>query len=179
VAPGQSAADAGRAIDALFAERDVQTLSQDERAFVTGFLGMVSAVLDVLGVLSIVILVIVGLVLANAVAMGVRERTREYATLLAIGFSPAHVGRLVVLESVVVSVIGAVIGVAVARALVGGPMARFFEENLAHLTPVFRVTGAELALAFSLVLALGVSSAALPAARAARLRVTEALRRVA
>ncbi|MCA9646968.1 MAG: ABC transporter permease, partial [Myxococcales bacterium] len=111
--PGADPQATARAVDSLFADSDVQTLTQDERAFVSGFLGMVSTVLDVVTVLSYAILVIVLLVLANAMGLSVRERIREYASLRALGFSPGDVLRLILLEAIYLSLIGVSVGIAV------------------------------------------------------------------
>ena len=76
----------------------------------TPFGGMFSAILKVIDVVSIIILVIMMLILGNTIAMGVRERTHEYGTLLALGFEPAHIGRLIVLESAFVGLLGGIAG---------------------------------------------------------------------
>ncbi len=173
------AADAASALDRIFAERDVQTLSQDERTFNTGFIGMISSVLDVLGLLSFVILGIMGLILANAVGMSTRERTGEYATLKALGFKPRHVAMIVTGESALVAGLGGLLGLALSYGVVDRGIGRFFEENMSQFFPVFRVQGATSASALAVAVALGICAAIVPALRVSRLRVTEALRRVA
>ena len=54
-------------VDKLFEEQDTQTLTQDERSFFQSFMGMVASVLKIMGSLSFAILVILGLILANAI----------------------------------------------------------------------------------------------------------------
>jgi putative ABC transport system permease protein len=171
----ERAAEALASIDAMFEARDVPTLSQDERAFTAGFMGMVAAVLDAVDELSLVILLVVLLVLANAIAMSVRERTREHATLAAIGFGRAHVVVLVLAEALFVAAIGAVVGLGLAYAVVEQALRPSIELDF----PAFGVAPITLAIAFVAALVLGLGAAAVPAAFAARLRVTEALRRIA
>ncbi|MFO0661838.1 MAG: FtsX-like permease family protein [Polyangiaceae bacterium] len=179
------ATDASRAtklatsIDALFDERDAQTLSQDELAFTTGFLGMVSAVLDVFGVLSMIIAAITALILANAIAMGTRERATEYASLKAMGFPPRAIAQIIVTESVMVAFAGALLGLVMSWWLVGHTLAPFFEENLSSFFPVFRVDPSALISTLGLSLVLGVVAAILPAWATSQAPVTHALRRVA
>lgn len=178
-AGGASAADAAKSLDAMFAERDVRTLSQDERAFNTGFLGMVSTVLDVVSILALVLLVIMALVLMNAVALGVRERSAEWATLKAIGVPPSRVLQVVALEAATYAAFGAGLGLALGIVFVNLGIGRFFEENLATMFPIFRVdwrVGVE-ALVGALV--VGTVAGVVPGAAAARAPVLESLRRVA
>jgi len=173
------AAKASAQLDRLFAERDVPTLSQDERAFNTGFIGMISSVLDVLGVLSFVILAIMALILANAVGMSTRERTGEYATLKAVGFKPRHIATIIAGESALVGFLGGVAGLILSYLVVDRGIGKFFEENMQQFFPVFRIDRATLGLAMAVAVALGLCAALLPAIRVSRLPVTEALRRVA
>ncbi|NOU32826.1 MAG: FtsX-like permease family protein [Polyangiaceae bacterium] len=172
-------AAAARTIDAMFAERETETLTQDERAFTTGFLGMASAVMDVLSILSFVVLGIQGLVLANAMGMSVRERSREYASLRSMGFSRRWVARLVLTEAALVGALGAVVGAFVAWLAVGRGLAPFFERDLSFFFPVFRVTPGTLALAVGVALVTAIASGVTPAIGTARARLTEAMRRVA
>src|SRR5262249_4665491 len=75
--PAKSA-QVSNAIDKLFDDSDTQTVTMSERAMNNGFLGGISAILDLLNVVSIIILLIMMLILGNTIAMGVRERTTEY-----------------------------------------------------------------------------------------------------
>ncbi len=180
--PGRSADDVtatARTIDAMFGERETETLTQDERAFTMGFLGMASAVIDVLSILSFVVLAIQGLVLANAMGMSVRERSREYASLRSIGFSSRWVARLVLTEAALVGAMGAAVGLVVAWLAVGRGLAPFFEHELAFFFPVFRVAPTTLAIAAGVALATALASGVAPAIGTARARLTEAMRRVA
>ncbi len=174
-----SAAAVAERIDAKFADRDVMTLSQDELAFTSGFLGMVSAVLDVIGILAIVILAITGLILANAIGMSVRERTAEYAALKAIGFRAKHLVSLIVAEGAILALAGAAAGVGFSLVLVNQGLGVFLEQNLGNMFPVFRVDAVTVAFAGAAALGLGVISSLLPAAGASRIPVVDALRRVA
>ncbi|HMR75562.1 MAG TPA: ABC transporter permease, partial [Polyangiaceae bacterium] len=84
------------AIDKKFDDRDIQVQTMSERALNSQFVGAASAILTALDVVSIVILAIMMLILGNTIAMGVRERTREYGVLLALGFQPGHIVRFII-----------------------------------------------------------------------------------
>jgi putative ABC transport system permease protein len=173
-----NAATIAKAIDQKFDERDIQTLSMDERAFQSSFLGMLSTILDAMSFLSFVILVIIALILANTIAMGVRERTQEYGVLRAIGFLPKHVVIFILSESLVLGAIGGVIGLGIAYAFVNFAFGPFVEQNFGAIFPFFRVSPSVAAMAFGLALLLGFVAALIPARQAARLEVVGALRRV-
>lgn len=172
------AADIAKKIDALFADRDVQTLSMSERAMTLSFLGMISAVLSAIDLVSVVILAIMVLILGNTIAMGVRERTHEYGVLRAIGFLPRHIALFVVGESVTTGLLGGALGILLSYPVVERGLGRYLEENVGSYFPYFRIAESTVLWALCLALALGAVAAAIPALRAARLNVTDSLRRV-
>jgi len=172
-------ADISAAIDRAFEERDDQTETMSEKQMQNSFMGMFSAILTALDIVSFIILAILGMILGNTVAMGVRERTNEYGVLRALGFSPGHVFRLVLGEAVAVGVVAGIVGMAVAFPFVELGMGRWLEEYMGAWFPYFRIDGKTLVLGFLLPVALGAVGALIPAFQASRLSVTDALRRVA
>src|SRR5439155_15141922 len=102
--PGRSA-DVSAAIDRAFDDKDVQTVTMSERAMNMSFMGMVSAMLRAVDVISLIILLIMTLIIGNTIAMGVRERTREYGVLRALGFRPAHIRLFIVGEALTPGVV--------------------------------------------------------------------------
>lgn len=157
----------------------MQTVTQDERAFNTSFLGGFSAILDGMNLISGVILVIMMLVLGNTIAMGVRERTQEYGVLRAIGFLPRHLVAFILGEAVVTSLLGGALGVALSYPLIERGIGRAIEEGMGSWFPYFRVPVTAMVAALGLSVVLGALAATLPAWGASKLKVTEALRRVA
>jgi putative ABC transport system permease protein len=172
------AANVSVAIDKLFDERDIQTVSQDERAFNASFLAGFGVILDALDLVTVAILVIMMLILGNTIAMGVRERTSEYATLRAIGFLPRHVVTFVLGEAVSTALLGGAVGVALSYPLVTKGMGRFIEENMGNFFPFFRVGLTAALAALALAVGLGLVAALPPAYRTWKLNVITALRRV-
>ena len=175
--PGQSAAIC-RTIDQKFSERDIQTLSMSERAMQASFLGMLSAILRAIDVVSVVILLIMMLILGNTIAMGVRDRTGEYGVLRAIGFVPRHIVIFVVGESMVIGLLGGLLGVGLAYPLVQNGLGRFLEENMGAMFPYFRVQPSLAALSMGLAVGASLLASAIPAYRASKLKVVDSLRRV-
>ena len=172
-------ADISAALDKRFEDADTPTLSQDEGSFNASFQAMFSAVLKAMDIISAVILLIMTLILGNTIAMGVRERTSEYGVLRAIGFLPRHVALWIVAESLATGVLGGLLGLAIAWPLINIAFARFVEENLSGMIRYFHLENGTVLLGLVMAALLGAAAAAIPAWRATKLNVVDAIRRVA
>ncbi len=172
------AAEISAAIDRVFDERDQQTVTMSEKNMMLSFMSMFSAILAVLNIVSIIILAIMLLILGNTIAMGVRERTREYAVLRAIGFEPGHIRAFVIGEAGVLGIGAGLVGVGVAYPFVNGFLGRFIEENMSAWFPYFRVEPITVVVALVVGVLLAVLGALIPGIQAGRIAVTDALRRV-
>ena len=165
-----------RDIDVAFAHSPDETKSEDENAFAANFTQASGNIPGLMQAMAIVVLVIVALVAGNTMMMSFRERTRELAIFKAIGFQSGRIFRIVLAESVMLALIGSVIGVvpvAVGLALVPVRGLRMGPVSSLELSPA--------AVIVSLVIGLLVGFAAglWPAYQALRLRTVDALRRVA
>ncbi len=173
----EKSADISKAIDKLFEDRDVQTLSMSEKSMQMSFMAMFSAWLTAINVISLVLLAIMMLLLGNTIAMGVRERTHEYGVLRAVGFEPKHIFGFILGEGVLTGFLGGLIGLFFAWLLIRG-MGPFLEENMGAMFPYFRVDALVALSAIGLAIAGGMLAAFIPGYRASRLPVTAALRRI-
>ncbi|MBZ9751471.1 ABC transporter permease [Deinococcus sp. HMF7604] len=125
--------------------------------------------------ISLIALVVGGLAVANTVMMGVFERTREFATLRAIGARPSFVRALVLTESLLLSLVGGVCGVLLG--LLGIAGVNLYTQDLAGIDAA-ALTPRLTLLALGISFLLGLLSGLLPARSASRLNITEALGRV-
>jgi putative ABC transport system permease protein len=173
------AADVGVSIDSIFDEKDIQTLSADEGSFNASFLAGFSAVLRAIDIISLVILVIMMLILGNTIAMGVRERTNEYGVLRALGFLPKHIATFVLSEAMFLGLFGGLLGVALSYPIVDKGLGGWLLENMGGMFRRFGVEPMTAVIAVLLAIALAGIAAIIPANNARRLRVIDALRRVA
>ena len=121
----------------------------------------------------VIIAIIVSLLgVINTLAMSVIERTREIGVLRALGASRLQVGSTMLDESLMITIAGAAVGVAVGT-LIGFTWLRGVDDVMPGMS--FHFPGA-IAVAVALAaVVLGVLAAILPARRAARLKVIEAL----
>jgi putative ABC transport system permease protein len=105
--------------------------------------------------------------------MSARERTGEVAVLKTIGFTDRRLFGLVMLEAGIITLAGAAIGLGGAKLLY-----RATNFNAAGFLPGFDVTSSTLLIGAAVALLLMLASGLVPAVRAARLPVVQALRRV-
>jgi putative ABC transport system permease protein len=173
--PGQGARVA-RDIDALFSGRDNPTFAQQDQATIAQLVARFGTVLAALDFLSLLILGVVLLILANTVAMGVRERAKEYATLRALGFGARHVLGAILGESAMLGALGGALCLLVSYPLIERVLGRFLEETAGF--PPIHVSLGTSATTVLLGTLIGTLAAALPARRAATENVTLALRKV-
>jgi putative ABC transport system permease protein len=168
---GDDAAAVSRAIDERFANSPYETKTEPERAFAASFakqMGNIEALILIIGgVVFFTLLLVTG----NTQALAVRERTTELAVLKTIGFSNRFALVLVLAESLLVALVGGLLGIAAAKLVTPG-----LTEALPGFT-VFLPTG-DLLLGLLLALAVGLAAGLLPALSAMRLKVVDALRRV-
>jgi putative ABC transport system permease protein len=105
----------------------------------------------------------------------VAARTREIGTLRALGFSRLSVLTAFVLESILVALIGGLLGGLAAFSLNGFGVSTF-GPNMSEIAFAFRTTWNEWLAALGFTLTVGILGGVLPALRAARLPITTALR---
>lgn len=106
----------------------------------------------------------------------VAERGREIATMRALGFGGMSVVTSFVLESLLLSLIGGVIGCIAVLPLNGFTASTMNMSTFSHLAFAFRITPLLLAFGVAFALVMGFLGGVFPAARAARRPVAAALR---
>lgn len=164
-------------IDAKFADSQFETLSVEDQVLIASIIGQFRAILDALDAVSYLILIVIVSMVSNTLAINVRERTREYGVLRAIGFAPGALVAMVLVEAALLGLAGGVVGLAISYPLFEGLVSRLLQEAM-RFPPI--VISWRVALA-ALLLGAGTSmlAAGLPAYRVGRLGVIESLRRVA
>ena len=150
-----------------------ETKTESEAAFSLGFINGLGNVENVLvkicGAVTFTILLVAG----NTMAMTVRERVREVGVLKTLGFTPGRVVTILVGESVAIAAAGGALGyllgsglcLAMRRAPVMFPQIKALSFG-----PFVTM------LCFSVALAIGLASSVLPAWKAARMPIVQALR---
>jgi putative ABC transport system permease protein len=177
VSDASKSAQVAAAVDQEFANSVCETRTESEKAFLLSFISMSSALVGAIQAISGMILLILGLILANTLAMATRERTSEYATMRAIGFRPRHIVGFVLGESFVIAGSGVLLGVSLATPVLKF-FASFFQSRMGAFFGEFALDPRLIVQAAFAAVVAGMLAAALPAWRASRMPIVDALRRV-
>ena len=123
----------------------------------------------VYGLLALsIVIAIIGIV--NTLSLSVIERTREIGLLRAVGLSRRRLRRMVTLESVTISVMGAVLGL-----VLGLVIGVLLQRSLADDLQVLAIPFVSLVVFLVIAVVFGVLAAIVPAVRASRMRVLQAI----
>ncbi|MBD3682601.1 FtsX-like permease family protein [Stenotrophomonas sp. Br8] len=166
--PDQSSRVA-QAIDAISANSDHETKTQTESAFQQAFvkqfadIGMI--VTSIMGAVFFTLLLLTG----NTMAQAVRERVPELATLKTLGFKDSTVLTLVMVESVLLIGLGGLLGMGLAALILPAISPKSMGMLPPHVpTPTWLV-------GIVLIVVIGIVVGLLPALRAKRLKIVDAL----
>jgi putative ABC transport system permease protein len=173
IADPNQAAQLAKTIDDQFRNSSSPTKTGTEQAFNASFATMWGNVSLLMGTIGLAVVFAILLVTANAMMMSARERIGEVAVLKTIGFSDRTLFTLVLVEAGAIALTGAAIGLGSAKLLY-----RATNFNAAGFLPGFDVTRSTLLLGTGVALVLMLASGLVPAVRAARLPVIQALRHV-
>ncbi len=159
-----------RAIDALSANSANETKTQTEQAFNQAFLKQFAdiglIVSAIMGAVFFTLLLLTG----NTMAQAVRERIPELAVLKTLGFTNGTVLGLVLAESVTLIVLGGLVGLVIAALLI--PVVSAGSGGIIQLPTVQPQTWG---MGLALMVGIGVVVGLLPAIRAMRLKIVDAL----
>jgi putative ABC transport system permease protein len=138
---------------------------------------LLTTLITVLGTLIAVIMGIGAVIGAlNTMYSAVSERSREIATLRAIGFGSGSVAIAFVFEALLIALIGGLIGCLVVLPLNGVTTSTLNMQTFSHLAFAFKVTPVLLLVGLIFALLMGLFGGVPPAIRAARRPVALALR---
>ena len=163
----------GKTIDDLFNNSAYETKTESESSFAASWVKQFGnigfLILSIGGVVFFTLLLVTG----NTMAIAVRERTGELATLKAMGFSDHAILFLVLAEALLIAMIGGLLGLglsAVALPVLG--------NALSGVVPTLTLSPSILSMGILAALVVGAISGIVPGISAMNMRVVNALRRV-
>lgn len=168
--PGADKATVRTALDKATAELPLVKI-MDQQEFADNQTSQVQATLNMIyGLLALAIIIAV-LGIINTLALSVIERTREIGLLRAVGLRRGQLTRMIVLESVVIALLGSVLGIGLGL-IFGAALQRSLADQGLNVLSIPWGT-----LVIFLVVAglVGVLAALWPSLRASRLNVLQAI----
>lgn len=169
LAPGADKAAVQAALDDVVKDIPVVTV-QDKSQFANSLKDQVNGLLFLIYGLLALAVVIAVLGIINTMSLSVIERTREIGLLRAVGLTRAKLGAIITMESVTISVMGALLGLGLGL-IIGVLLQHALSDDLTELgLPIGSL------IAFLVVAVLfGMIAAIIPTYRAARLKVLDAI----
>ena len=172
VADGYSTEDVRARIDALYGKRDHLTIESNqaikERIF--RLMGQAFSMFDVLAMIAVLV---ASLGIVNTLTMNVMERTQEIGMLRGLGMTRGQVVLMLLAEAGMIGLVGGLLGL-----VLGVILSSIFLQSMTamsgyQLTYILPTQGIAVGLVLSIVVAH--LAAALPARRAARVRILDAI----
>ena len=168
IADSNRSAEISERIDALFANSMFETQTQSEKDWLRAQIAQIGDIGFLVNAIIAAVMIALLFVTGNTMMQSVRERVPELAVLKTYGFSNTAVVSLVIAESLLLCSVAAAIGIGIA-ALLSPPIFREFGAGGLNLPLPVVTMGLGLAAAFAVI------SAVLPALRAQRLSIVDAL----
>jgi putative ABC transport system permease protein len=165
---GPTAENSARLEQALHAFPTAKVETRDE--FRDGRLGQLERIVHILYALLGLSVLVSMFGVVNTIVLSVFERTRELGMLRAVGMTRRQVRRMVRHESIVTALIGAVLGMGI-----GVFLAALTSSALSKYGVVFALPYKSLAAFVVVAILAGMLAAILPARRASRMNVLDAL----
>lgn len=148
-----------------------------EQAYYSAQTGQFRATISVLaGVVTLIMALGAIFAALNTMYAAVATRTREIATLRAIGFGATPVLVSVMVEAVVLAFVGGVAGAFIAWAMFDNLSVSTLGQSFTQVVFAFQVSLPLVLSGLAIAMVIGFIGGLLPAVRAARMQVTTALR---
>jgi len=161
------------AVDQQFRNSPVQTKTETQTAFGLSFLAFFGNIKVILLTVCAALTFTILLVMANTIAMSVRERVREVGVLKTLGYTPGTILGIILGEAVTISIIGASLGLVLASFMtVSVRNMPTFNAQLETLT----IAPPVVLLCLAVAAMIGLVSAFIPAYSASRISIVDALR---
>ncbi|HUA31995.1 MAG TPA: FtsX-like permease family protein [Candidatus Binataceae bacterium] len=163
-------------LDEGFANSSAETQTETESAFVGQFLNGYRLFFRLAEILGFIVVVTIGMVAANTAAMSIRERRGEIAVMRSIGFTSSTILSLLLSESLVIGLIGGIIGCGAAFVVL-----KVFSVGAPAMGALSAIQMPPSILIETLIIAaiIGILSALFPALSASRRNIVDTLRTVA
>jgi len=166
---GADAAQVSKTVDAMFENSPDETKTQTEKDFNLSFVKQIGDIGLIVRWILFAVFFTLLLVVGNTMAQSVRERVPELAVLKTLGFTDGSVLGFVLAEAVALCLVGGIVGLALAT--VFGAMVEQATGGQFQLN----VNGVIWAIGIGAIVVMSLAVGLLPALRAQRLKIVDAL----
>jgi putative ABC transport system permease protein len=161
----------------LRANPQMQVQADSERAYYENQAGGVATALKILaGFVGIVMGIGAVFGAMNTMYAIVSQRTREIGTLRALGFSRFSILLSFVMESVLLALVGGILGCLIAIPMNGFTAGTGQTQSFSELAFAFKITPGIVLVGLTFAVLMGIVGGLLPAVRASQMPITKALR---
>ncbi len=172
IRPGADPAQVATAIDQQFANSPNETETSTEAAFAQSFakqFGNIALIVTlIMGAVFFTLLLVSG----NTMSQSVRERIAELAVLKTLGFSDTTVLGIVLAESILIMLIGGLLGLGA-----GWLFVQVAAQAMGAFLPGVYLSVNAIAVAVTIMIGAGILAGVFPAIKAMRLSIIDALAR--
>jgi putative ABC transport system permease protein len=165
-------------IDALFENSPSPTKTESEKDFQNGFISMLGNVKLLVTSIGTIIVLVILLIAANTMAMAARERVTEIAVLRTLGFQKSAILSLILGESLLLSLFGGLLGIAVFTFFFPGFKTGLQNSPMGGFAAGMKLFPQVLLLAFGVTVFVGALAGIVPAIRSAQRSIPDGLRQV-
>jgi len=142
-----------KAVDAMFANSSAETSTVDEKTFARAFLKQAGDLNFIVTMVVAAAFTAILMIVSTTLVSAMRERTKEIGVMKTLGFSSPRVLRMVLGEALLLSTMGAVLGLAVSAFILKGleksPVGAQF--GALSMSPIVALSGLLLAITLGLV----------------------------
>jgi putative ABC transport system permease protein len=165
-----------RLIDSMFENSPYPTKTDTEKAFQDEWVSMLGNVRLLVTSISLIIAVVILLIAANTMSMAARERVTEIAVLRTLGFQKRTILGLVLGESLLLALIGGVLGLGIFVLLFEGIREGLLNSPMGTFAAGVQLFPEVLAAGFGVSVLVGLFAGLVPAIRSAQRSITDGLR---
>ncbi len=172
VAPGYSPAEVQGRIEAEFGKRDHLNLASNQ-TIIEGALGLLRQSYILFDALALIAMLVAGLGVVNTLTMNVMERTQEIGMLRSVGMTRRQVVKMILAEASLMGIIGGAFGL-----IFGVVLTRIFLWSMTAMSGyklTFVLPMVAIGIGWLIALVVSQLAALLPARRAARIQILEAI----
>jgi len=165
-------------IDRMFENSPYPTKTESEKAFQMGFVSMLGNVKLLITSIGTIIVFVIILIAANTMALSARERVREIAVMRALGFSRRTILTLILGESLMLALIGGLLGLGGFVFGLKPLKASLMDTPISGFASAIKLFPEVLIVGFGITILVGLFAGLGPAIQASRRPITEGLRHI-